>query len=154
MGLISLITGNIDDLIEQKSLAENLQSKLTFLKEFDSSQYSAGRHDIDEDLFFFLNEYETKEEKDCIWEAHRKYLDFHFILEGKENIAVDHINHQKTKEDYNEAKDAIFLEGKVQTLVTMNPGDLMICFPEDSHKVGITTEEKQIIKKIVLKVKR
>ena len=46
-----------------------------------------------------------KEEKDCFWEAHRKYLDFHFILEGKENIAVDHINHQKIKEEYNEEKD-------------------------------------------------
>ncbi|QFK72789.1 YhcH/YjgK/YiaL family protein [Pradoshia sp. D12] len=154
MGLISLITGNIDDLIEQKSLAENLQSKLTFLKEFDSSQYSAGRHDIDENLFFFLNEYETKEEPDCIWEAHRKYLDIHYILEGKENIAVDHINRQQIKENYDEAKDAIFLEGDVQTLIAMNPGDVMICFPKDSHKVGIITEEKQMVKKIVLKVKR
>ncbi len=154
MGLITLITGNIDDLIEQNSLAENLQTKLLFLKEFNSSHYSPGRHDIEEDLFFFLNEYETKEENDCIWEAHREYLDIHYILEGKENIAIDHINRQIIKEDYDEAKDAIFLDGDVQTLVAMNPGDLMICFPEDSHKVGIIAEEKQRVKKIVLKVKR
>ena len=153
MGLISMITGNISDLIEQSCMTDSIYSKLLFLKTFDSSDYSIGRHDIDENLFFFLNRYETKDEKDCTWEAHRAYLDIHYILEGQENIAIDHIKRQKVIEEYDTDKDAVFLEGKVQTLVTMSPGDVMICFPEDSHKVGIISKERQTVKKIVLKVK-
>ena len=148
-----MITGNLNDLIEQNCMTDSIQSNLMFLQTFDSSDYSVGRHDIDENLFFFLNRYETKDEKDCVWEAHRKYLDIHYILEGQEHIAIDHIKRQIIIEDYDADKDAVFLEGKVHTLVTMSPGDVMICYPEDSHKVGISTEERQIVKKIVLKVK-
>ena len=104
-------------------------------------------------MFFFLNEYETKNADDCFWEAHQKYLDVHYILEGKEAIAVDHIDHQKVKEEYDEVKDAIFFEGNVDSAVTMTPGDVMICFPEDSHMTGIIAGEKQKVRKVVLKVK-
>ena len=134
-------------------MTDFIQSKLMLLQTFDSSDYPVGRHDINENLFFFLNRYETKDEKNCVWEAHRKYLDIHYILEGQENIAIDHIKRQIIQKDYDADIDAIFLEGMVHTHVTMSPGDVMICFPEDSHKVGIRTEERQMVKKIVLKVK-
>ncbi|WP_066250795.1 YhcH/YjgK/YiaL family protein [Neobacillus drentensis] len=147
-----MIIGRLNDLVESNTVAEKLQSQLLFLKEADFSQATAGRHEINEDLFFFLNEYETKEAEDCFWEAHQKYLDFHFILEGKENIAVDHIENQRVIEAYNAEKDAIFFEGKVNSVITMNPGDVMICFPEDSHMAGVIAEEAQKVRKVVLKV--
>lgn len=148
-----MIFGRLDDLVGSHILKEELQTKLHLLNEIDFSLFTAGRHEISEDLFFFLNEYETKEIEECFWEAHQKYLDFHFIIEGKENIAIDHIGHQKLKEKYSEEKDVIFLEGDVNSVITMNPGDIMICFPEDSHMTGLIAEEKQKVRKIVLKVK-
>jgi YhcH/YjgK/YiaL family protein len=148
-----LIIGKLNDLVDSHIFNEKLHSKLNLLNEVDFSQYTAGRHEIDEDLFFFLNEYETKEVENCFWEAHQKYLDLHFILEGKENIAVDHIERQLVKEEYTVEKDAIFFEGDVHSVITMNPGDVMICFPEDSHMAGIIAEQTQRVRKIVLKVK-
>lgn len=148
-----MIIGRLNDLETQNVFTEKFQSKFTLLKEMDYSQIPAGRHTISEDLFFFLNEYETKDIEDCYWEAHRKYLDFHYILEGKENIAVDHIEHQTIMEEYNEEKDAAFFEGDVKYVITMKPGDVMICFPEDSHMAGIIAEEKQNVRKVVLKVR-
>jgi YhcH/YjgK/YiaL family protein len=71
----------------------------------------------------------------------------------QENIAVDHIEHQQVKEAYNEEKDAAFFEGDVHSIITMNPGDVMICLPEDSHMTGIIAGEKQKVRKVVLKVK-
>jgi YhcH/YjgK/YiaL family protein len=147
-----LIIGRLNNLVESKAFTEKLQSKLLYLKEADFSLATAGRHEINEDLFFFLNEYETKEAEECFWEAHQKYLDFHYILEGKENIAVDHFENQRIIESYNAEKDAIFFEGDVHSIITMNPGDVMICFPEDSHMAGIIAENKQKVRKVVLKV--
>jgi YhcH/YjgK/YiaL family protein len=148
-----LLTGKLNDLVESQIFSEKLQSNLLLLKDHDFSAYRAGRHELGEDLFFFLNEYETKEVEACFWEAHQVYLDFHYILEGKENIAVDHIDHQQVKEAYSEEKDATFFEGDVRSIITMNPGDVMICLPEDSHMTGITPDEKQKVRKVVLKVK-
>ncbi|MEH7072983.1 YhcH/YjgK/YiaL family protein [Neobacillus drentensis] len=148
-----MIVGRLNDLIKNQLLTEKLQSTLHLLQEADFSQYSTGRYELNEELFFFLNEYETKAVDECFWEAHQKYLDFHFIIEGKEKIAVDHIEHQRVKEAYNEEKDAIFFEGDVHSDITMNPGDVMICFPEDSHMTGIIAEESQKVRKVVLKVK-
>jgi YhcH/YjgK/YiaL family protein len=148
-----LIIGRLNNLIESQFLTDRLQSKLHLLKESEFSKLTAGRHEMGEDLFFFLNEYETRAAEDCFWEAHQKYLDFHFILEGKENIAIDHIDHQKVIQAYNEEKDAIFFEGEVNSMITMHPGDVMICFPEDSHMAGIIAEEVQKVRKVVLKVK-
>lgn len=148
-----MIVGRLEDLLNSQVYTEKIQTKLQLLKDVDFTQYSAGRNEFDNELFFFVNEYETKDAEDCFFEAHRKYLDFHYILEGKENIAVDHIANQTVKEDYNEEKDAIFFEGKVNTIITMEPGDVMVCFPEDSHMAGVIAEEKQNVRKIVLKVK-
>jgi YhcH/YjgK/YiaL family protein len=148
-----LLTGKLNDLVESQIFSEKLQSNLLLLKDHDFSAYRAGRHELGEDLFFFLNEYETKEAEACFWEAHQVYLDFHYILEGKENIAVDHIDHQQVKEAYNVEKDATFFEGDVHSVITMNPGDVMICLPEDSHMAGIIADEKQKVRKVVLKVK-
>lgn len=35
----------------------------------------------------------------------------------------------------------------------MHQGDVMICFPEDSHMAGIIADEAQKVRKVVLKVK-
>lgn len=146
-----MLKGKLNDLVENKIFSEKLQSTFLLLKEHDFSAYPAGRHELGEN-FFFLNEYETKEAEACFWEAHQVYLDFHYILEGKENIAVDHIDHQQVKEAYNQEKDATFFEGDVHSIITMNPGDVMICLPEDSHMAGIIAGEKQNVRKVVLKV--
>jgi YhcH/YjgK/YiaL family protein len=82
----------------------------------------------------------------------RKYLDIHFILEGQEKIAFDHIDRQQVKEEYDAEKDATFFEGSILSEITMNPGDVMICFPEDSHMTGLIAQEKQKVRKVVLKV--
>lgn len=65
-----MLIGRLNNLVNNHILTEQLQSKLLFLEEAAA----------------------------CFSDAHQKYLDFHFILEGKENIAVDHIEHQKVIE--------------------------------------------------------
>ena len=60
-----------------------------------------------------LNEYETKDQADCFWEAHRKYLDFHYVLDGTERIAIDHINNQTIIEEYDKPTDCVIFEGDI-----------------------------------------
>lgn len=147
-----MITGKLTDLTEDRGTAEKFRNGLKWLGETDFSRYPAGRHENADGSFFFLNEYETKEAENCFWEAHRKYADVHYILEGTEKIACDHIERQQVKTDYDGEKDAAFYEGEIRSEITMNPGDVMICFPEDSHMAGLMAGGKQKVRKVVLKV--
>lgn len=146
-----MITGKLGNIREQKILNDRILAKLDLLNN-DFTQEAAGRYEVDNVSFYFLNEYETKEVQNCFWEAHRKYVDIHYILEGQEKIAFDHIERQQVREEYDAEKDAIFFEGDVLSEITMKPGDVMICFPEDSHMTGIIACEKQKVRKVVLKV--
>lgn len=148
-----MIIDQLSDLVESNALNPKLQSKLNFLKETDFSKYPVGRHEMDGESYFVVIEYETKPVEDCFWEAHQKYLDIQYYLEGTEKMAVDHIDRQKVKEQYNEEKDMTIYEGEVDSVVTMNPGDVAVLFPEDSHMPSIIAKEKQKVRKIVIKAK-
>lgn len=89
-----MIIGNLSDMIAKNYANEHLQKGFSYLTSVDFSECSVGVHKDDETFFYVLNEYETKDQADCFWEAHRKYLDFHYILDGSERIAFDHINNQ------------------------------------------------------------
>lgn len=147
-----MITGKLSSLAESPYTHEKLMPVLKLLQEMDFSQYTGGRHELGNGSFFFLNEFETKEAENCFWEAHRKYIDIHFILDGQEKIAFDHIDRQSVETEYDPEKDAVFLEGELHSEMTMNPGDVMICLPEDSHMTGLVAGHKQKVRKVVLKV--
>jgi YhcH/YjgK/YiaL family protein len=147
-----MIVGKLTDIVKRGNLDDRLLERLQFLVETDFSSYSAGRYEGDKDWFFLINEYETKSVEECFFEAHKKYLDIQFIIEGKEKFAIDHIDRQDVKEEYDPNRDIMVLEGNVDSIFTMYPGDVMILFPEDSHMPAIKVEEKDKIRKVVLKV--
>lgn len=147
-----MIYGKLQDL-ENMVLEEKLQAGLAFLKKHDFSNDSLGVHEIDENSFFVVIEYDTKEKEKCFWESHRANLDLHYIIEGNEKIAIKHIDQLVMKEPYNNEKDAIIFDGEIESTIAMNPGDAMICFPEDGHMTGIALNNLSKVRKIVLKLK-
>lgn len=148
-----MISGKLTDLLNNQYLDEKLQKGFRFLNEVNFEEYSTGKHEVSDDLFFVVSEFESKEEEDGFWEAHRNYLDFHYILKGNEKIAVDHIDNQVIKNNYDEEKDFIEFDGPIESSLLMKPGDVMVCFPEDSHMTGLYSTEKQQVRKIILKLK-
>lgn len=147
-----MLTGKLIDLIKKDYRDEHLDKGLRFLKETNFTDLSTGVKKDSDEFFFVVNAYETKEIEDGFWEAHRKYLDIHYILEGTERIAFDHIANQSVIKEYDESKDVIILDGQVRSIVTLNQGDVMVCYPEDSHMTGIISKDKEMIRKIVVKV--
>ena len=79
----------------------------------------------DEDIFVNITEYETKEKKETYWEAHKKYLDLHFIISGTEKVCIG-------------------------SLFKMNYVDYDSC---DVHKTGIVCDGKTKVKKAIFKIR-
>lgn len=95
----------------------------------------------------------SKDEKECSYEAHRKYIDVHYIVEGTEKISTADIRDLYEKNLFDEDKDIGFYEGAQAGSYHLKEGDFMVCFPSDAHKVGMMSSRPETVKKIVVKIK-
>lgn len=146
-----------DTLVHLTAQADTLDPRLArgleFLRNTDFSDKAAGRHEVDADLFYFINEYETKAAEECFWEAHRVYLDIHYLLSGGESIGYAPIERLELKEAYSAERDAVFFTGPLQSAVAVQPGDVVVCYPQDGHMTGIMSSSKEAVRKVVLKIR-
>lgn len=95
----------------------------------------------------------SKPEDQCIYEAHKKYIDLHYILEGIEGIATADTSSLKETIPYNSEKDIAFYTGEKDGQYFLKPGQFMVCLPTDAHMVAIMKDSPRTIKKIVVKIK-
>ncbi len=95
----------------------------------------------------------SKEEKDCMYEAHQKYIDLHYIVEGVERIATADVSSLQIQIPFSEEKDIGFYQGDESGSYLLKPGEFMVCFPSDAHKVAMMDRSPETVKKIVVKIK-
>jgi hypothetical protein len=86
------------------------------------------------------------------WEAHKKYIDIQFIVNGKEKMGYSHKNKMIVTHEYNSDKDALYLKGEGNYLVA-EAGYFAIFFPTDVHMPCIALNLSTPVKKVVIKVK-
>ncbi|HBG2534579.1 TPA: YhcH/YjgK/YiaL family protein, partial [Clostridioides difficile] len=123
-----------------------------YAKDNSLIDYEKGTYTIDgDDIFVNIVEYKTCEKEDRFWEAHKKYIDVHLMLDGCERIDINFIENLEQK-IYEEEGDFLPLDGKNNGCVELRKGDFLVCYPEDAHMTGIRVLEKENIKKAIFKV--
>ena len=95
----------------------------------------------------------SREEKDCMYEAHQKYIDLHYIVEGVERIATADVSSLQIQIPFSEEKDIGFYQGDESGSYLLKLGEFMVCFPSDAHKVAMMDRSPETVKKIVVKIK-
>ena len=86
------------------------------------------------------------------FEAHRKFIDVHFILQGAEKYVYANINELEQTTEYDEADDFLMLKGKGST-ITLKAGDFCIVYPEDAHIPTLEKVSDEDIVRGVVKVR-
>ena len=149
-----MVFGNIHDLKDFSWLEEGVQKAFEYAKTHDMLSYEKGRHDIDgEDLYVNIAEYETTAPENRFWEAHREYLDLHFMLRGPEQIDVNFIQNLR-QEEYVPKDDFLPLFGDPNASVVLNEGDFLLAYPADAHRTAVAVEGKPArIKKAIFKIR-
>ena len=137
------------------NLSKNLKTALEFLGNNNLKNFQNGKYEIQgEDIYVNIQDYQTKPQNQGKWEAHRKYIDIQFIIEGSEKIGVGEIQNYTTTEVYDEEKDVEFLSTNLQAeFLTLNKNDFIILYPQDVHMPQICCDKPTYVKKAVLKVK-
>ena len=148
-----MIFGNIKDKERYNFLDEKIIECFKYAIENNLNVYSTGTHEINgDDIFVNIVAYETVNKEERFWEAHKKYIDVHLMLDGSEKIALNNIDNLEQKE-YEEEGDFLPLSGQESAIVTLEKGDFLICYPEDAHMTTIKNLESKHIKKAIFKVK-
>jgi YhcH/YjgK/YiaL family protein len=130
-----------------------LQKGLDFLRSPGAASMQAGRIELEGDrLFAMMQEYPTRLEKDCFWEAHRKYVDIQYICDGVEEIGYAPLANLKVIQQYDAEKDFMKLAGEGSVL-RIKAGMFAVFFPWDGHKPCMAVDGvAAAVRKIVVKV--
>lgn len=147
----------IIDKIKNINLYKGLQARLDiafdYIKNNDLTILDSGRHEVDGDnIFLLMNKYETRLDKAIVLEAHRKYVDFQYILEGEEVIEYNPYNNTTISQEYDKENDYIFYQAQNTIKLIFKAGMFAIFYPEDLHMPGVISKKKSKVKKVVIKV--
>ncbi len=96
--------------------------------------------------------YETVPPEESFFEAHRKYLDIHIMVRGDERVEIAP---PEALEEFDraEANDFYAYRGTAHYRLTLAPGDFLVVFPGDAHRIKMQTDGPATVSKVVFKVR-
>ena len=127
---------------------------------------SEGRYELCHNAYLNVMTFYGKDEN--IYEAHKKFVDIHFVLEGSERIDIAFVSDIEKNKAYNpedfyqEDKDIIFYTKKSEphAIIYLDNTNFLLATPNDAHAPclsgkldqGNTAESKDKNLKAVLKI--
>ena len=131
------------------SYLESLDECFLDIKENESIKESLGHG-----IFVLKQAYKTKKRETCFFESHRKYVDIQYMVCGKEYMDVAPIETLALVNEYDEEKDFIKYEGKLNDISTLliQEGELAIFYPQDGHQPCVEVNHSKLIYKAVIKI--
>ena len=96
--------------------------------------------------------YPTVPDAESFFEAHVRYLDIHIMLEGSERIEIASPARLEQTEATPE-NDFWAYRGTGEHSLVLSPGEFLIVFPDDAHKLKMLVDTPRTVTKAVFKVK-
>ncbi len=94
-------------------------------------------------------EYDTLPIEETFFEAHKRYLDVHVMISGSERVEIaspDSLELFEHKDDF-----YAYRGGAEQRLV-IRPGEFLVVFPDDAHRIKICETKPERVSKVVFKL--
>jgi len=147
----NMILDNLSVLNKKLFNAAVLRKILNYLKNTDLMALPSGSHEIDGDNIYAVV-FEGAPVKAARLEAHRRYIDAHLLVSGRENIGWAPVKKSgRISNKYDSKKDVMFFAGRPLCLLTLNPGDLAVFYPSDAHAPLCGGSRR--IKKLIFKIR-
>ena len=152
-----MIVSNLKTWKQEKEIySQGLQKALGFLENTDWSTMEPGTYEVEgKRIYAMLMEKETDILENRFPEAHKKYIDIQCMLQGAEKIGCSRLEEGLViKEDLLEERDLVFFEKATEKefFISLFPDDFAVFFPEDVHRPLCIQGEKQVVRKVVMKI--
>ncbi|MCM8815404.1 MAG: YhcH/YjgK/YiaL family protein [Candidatus Omnitrophica bacterium] len=148
-----MIIDRIENFENYKKISRRFQPAFDFILNWKKNSISEGRYEIDgSKIYVIVQQYYTQPPDKLVWEAHRKYMDLQYVLEGTEYMGYAHISDMEQISDYIDVDDYALFRGE-GIYLKVRQGFFTVFFPNDCHKVRVQTEDgSSPLKKIVVKI--
>jgi YhcH/YjgK/YiaL family protein len=134
-----------------ETLSPRIKRAFDYLYQTDLQAIKDGKYEIDGDtIYAVVQNYSTKMKEQGKWEAHQRYIDLQYIVQGVEMIGYVHLS-KLIPGEYDPARDVSFLAGAGNYL-PLASGEFMLLYPEDAHMPGIAADAPSAVKKVVVKI--
>lgn len=141
------------DALAYRGIHPNLDLALEHITpEFLASLRDNQRVELNGDLVYCTRfTYETIPQEESFFEAHRRYLDIHIMVEGEERVDMNRPEDLNLT-DAQEGNDFYAYQGESWHSTVLKPGEFLVVFPEDAHRIKVQVDGPKTVSKAVFKV--
>jgi len=148
-----MIIDNLKNARRYFGIYDQIGESLLHLENNNFDKILPGRYEINGDkIYGLINHYLTKNEIPEYLEAHKKYVDIHYILSGSELISYEILHNNQIIRPYDVDADYILYTPNGPSNIKLNEGEFAIFFPEDLHMPGFAVDIPLAVKKVVIKL--
>ncbi len=147
-----MIVANIQNKAEYYGIHPELDTALDCLTPEFLEQAATEKTLLDgENLFVTKFHLETVPEEETFFEAHRQYLDIQVVTQGQERVEIAHPDTLTLTEH---SGDFYGYTGTGEQTVVLRPGNFLIVFPGDAHRLKLPVGESgKPFTRVVFKIK-
>ena len=141
------------DALAYRGIHPNLDLALEHITpEFLASLRDNQRVELKGDLVYCTRfTYETIPQEESFFEAHRRYLDIHIMVEGEERVDMNRPEDLKLT-DAQGGNDFYAYQGESWHSTVLKPGEFLVVFPGDAHRIKVQVDGPKTVSKAVFKV--
>lgn len=132
---------------------ERWQAAFEFLKDRNLPALPVGNYPIlGNEVYASVSEYVPKEAENCLFEAHRQYVDIQYVIEGQELMGRASVEGLRETTPY--TPDIAFYENEAHGAVyeKATPQNFFVFFPADAHRPAMRVSDCMNVKKVVIKL--
>lgn len=138
----------------KKIIQSRVDEALKYLRDLKITKADIGKHIVDQNFFFIVQEYVTKLESEFKLESHREYIDIQLIVNGCEAMDLSDISRLNILEEYSAVNDVLLWEAPERMMrVTLKKGDYIILYPENAHRGAVRLGKEEKVLKIIGKIR-
>ena len=145
-----MIHAKLQDARDYLGIHPRLDKALELLTPAFLESVGTVQQNLEEDrLYVTRYDYETLPEAETFFESHRRYLDIQLMLRGSEWVGI---SHPAGLEEFTQKGDFWGYHGEIEQKLLLKPGDFLVVFPGDAHRLKIAAGAPEAVSKVVFKI--
>jgi len=150
-----MILDTLDHYHIHAPAGSRLQRAFQFLATEWNPSMPDGRVDVlGDDVFALIQGYDTRAAENCRFEAHRRYIDIQYVVEGAEAMGWARVDTLSVTEPYSDEKDVgFFATPAAYATPVVYAGSYTVFHPHDAHMPGLRVPSYDRVRKVVMKIR-
>ncbi len=146
-----MILDTLDNADRYVALHPSFRRVFAFLRSPSLKAVESGRLEIDgQRIYAITTSLPGKQPDEARLEAHRRHIDVHFLITGKERMGWRGLTDCREEESpYDAERDYLSFSDDPSMWVTIHPGTFVVFFPGDAHAPMVSNG---MVQKVVVKV--